>query len=122
MTSKACSLTKSELVVGIETLEKHRSLFFKLKPDQMVRVAKQSGLGKKLPSDKFKMALLVMAFKNLRFDKAMWEKVKEVKSDRDGKVTLLMGNVDQADMDKHKHYVVPKGSLYDLKEELRNIY
>jgi hypothetical protein len=114
-------LTKEQLVKGIETLEKAKKLFQGLRPDQMVRVARSNGI-KTLPKKKEEMALLVMAFKNLRFDKKMWAMVKEVRSGHDGKVSLIMGNVDQSDMDKHKHYVVPKGQLYDLKEELRNIY
>jgi hypothetical protein len=116
------SLTRQQLSKGIPVLEKHAALFRGLKPHEMVRQAKRSGLGGVLPKTKEEMALMAFAFKQLRFDKAMWDKVKEVKQGRDGKISILMGNVNEDDMAKHKHYVVPKGSLYDLKKELKNIY
>lgn len=115
-------LTREQMLKMLPVLNKHRELFYQNTPSQMVKRAKAMGLGRVLPKTKEQMVLLIIAFKNLQHDKKMWPMVKEIRADQRGEISFLMGNVDQAELDKHKTYVVPKGGLYDLKKELRSIY
>lgn len=82
-------------------------LFDGLKPEAMARLAKSSGLGKILPTSKEGMALLVYAFRLLKSNKSLLPMLSELVCERDGRISMKMGNVKQDELDKHSKIIIP---------------
>jgi len=117
-------LTKEAFLKGMATLKEHGPLFKGLRPDQIYRVAKSNGLLGRMPKTKEGIALLCYAWKNMKDHPRLQAMVKEIRCDNDGKIKLVMGNVDQHDVTKAAAQVwhTPKSGLYDINQQLKQIY
>jgi hypothetical protein len=119
----AYTLTKEQFRRGMKVLEEHHQLFQDLKPELMLKVAKNNGLLTRLPKTKEGMALLMYGYKNFQRHPRLIEMVKEIRYD--GKeIKLVMGHVDEHDVQKaaSKIYTVPGGELYKVNQQLKKIY
>ena len=118
------TLTREQFQRGMKVLEEHGPLFKGLRPDQVLRVARSSGLASRMPKTKEGIALLMYGYKQFKGQDKMLAMVKEISADHDGQIKLIMGNVDQNDVDKavNRVWTKPGGELYKIDKQLKSIY